>query len=149
VASLAGIAGAALAVWIGQSRWRTRLLIAGHGTLACALVLFAVGDSDWMFAASAILLQIAWSFTAPFLLALAAATGAPGSMMSSANFVLGAGLTAGPLLTGNLLELPGAFVLAAAASGLLLGAGTILLAWCTSVGADAPRDGGDQGVPAS
>jgi predicted MFS family arabinose efflux permease len=148
-ASLAGIAGAALAAWIGQSRWRTRLLIAGHGTLACALVLFAVGDSDWMFAASAILLQIAWSFTAPFLLALAAATGAPGSMMSSANFVLGAGLTAGPLLTGNLLELPGAFVLAAAASGLLLGAGTILLAWCTSVGADAPRDGGDQGVPAS
>lgn len=149
VASLAGIAGAALAVWIGQSRWRTRLLIAGHGTLACALVLFAAGDNEWVFAASAIVLQIAWSFTAPFLLALAADTGAPGSMMSSANFILGAGLTAGPLLTGNMLELPGAFSLAAAAAGLLLLAGTIVLAWSVRGAPAAPRDGGAQGAPAS
>jgi hypothetical protein len=141
--SLTGIFSAILAAWIGQSRWRTRWLLAGHSTLACALALFAAADSDWAFAASVILLQLAWSFTAPFLLALAADAGPPASMMSAANFILGAGLTAGPLLTGNLLELPGTIRLAAAASSGLLVASAMLVAWCAQVRVGARCDPGN------
>jgi predicted MFS family arabinose efflux permease len=74
-----------------------------------------------------VLLQAAWSFTAPFLLSLAAEIEPAGSLMIPANFVLGAGLAAGPLITGFVLEANGGFGAAAGLGTLLLLAGLILL----------------------
>lgn len=128
-ASMISLLGALLAGWIGHSARRHRFILAGHLLLASAFLLFAIADTEPIFAASVILLQIAWAFGAPFLLSLSAAIEPRGSLMIPANFALGAGLAAGPLLTGLMLDTRSGFPLAAAASGAMIALG--LLALCS------------------
>ena len=140
IASFVGIAGAALAAAIVRYGHSVRCLLIGHATLACGLTLFATASGATGFACAAVLLQLAWSFAAPFLLARVATCGSPAPMMSAANVTLGAGLTAGPLLAATLLERPGHFVLAIGVALALLGMGALLLIF-------GPRPPG-QDVPA-
>jgi predicted MFS family arabinose efflux permease len=138
-ANIAGIGGALLAAWIGQSRARTLLIVAGHGQMVIVLGLLASANSAIAFAVFALLLQFAWSFTAPFLLAQAAVAGQPDETMGAASCVMGAGLAVGPILTGALLERQGGYPLAAAGSGVLLVAALLLLAWLVSTGRTRAR----------
>ena len=134
VSNLAGIGGALLAAWIGRSRARTLLIVTGHGLLAIVLGLFAVANSALSFSIFVLLLQFTWSFTAPFLLAQAAAVGQPDETMGAASCCMGAGLAVGPILTGVLLERPGGYAFAAAGSGMLLTAALLLVSWQVSAG---------------
>jgi predicted MFS family arabinose efflux permease len=139
-ANIVSLLGALLAAWIGHSARRHRFILAGHMLLALSLLLFAIADTGPIFAASVILLQIAWAFGAPFLLSLNAAIEPGGSIMIPANFALGAGLAAGPLLTGFLLDMHSGFVLAAAASGAMIAMGLLALWSGTRVSAYLPPD---------
>ncbi len=127
-AMIISLLGALLAVWIGHSARRYRLILAGHLLLAFSFVLFALADTEPVFAAAVVVLQIAWAFGSPFLLSLSAEVEPAGSLMIPANFALGAGLAAGPLLTGLILDLHPGFSIAAAASGAMTALG-LLVGW--------------------
>jgi predicted MFS family arabinose efflux permease len=106
-AYLLSIGGAGMASRIGaMDRSRLLLTVIGHVALAMAAVLFAVKGGLTVFIAFAVVLQLAWAFTAPLLLAAAAAIEPAGWLMAPANFILSAGLSAGPLLAGPLIERP-------------------------------------------
>ena len=79
-------------------------MAAGQVGLVVAIVLFAVEAGLVGFAAFAITLQLTWAFTAPLLLAMAGEIEPAGSMIAPATLIIGAGLTAGPLVAGPLLE---------------------------------------------
>jgi len=125
IATIAGIGGAALASVIGRSRTHAARL--GHATAALAILLFAMNAGTAIYVAAICLLQIAWCFTAPFLLAICATSGRADAMMSATNLTLGAGLAVGPLMAGQLLETPGAFVSVSLGAGALLTTGVLFL----------------------
>jgi len=139
-ANIVSLLGALLAAWIGHSARRQQFILAGHLLLALALLLFAIADAEPIFAASVILLQIAWAFGAPFLLSLNAAIEPGGSVMITANIALGAGLAAGPLLTGFMLDMHCGFVLAAATSGAMIAMGLLALWSGTRASSYLPPD---------
>ena len=127
LANAIGMSGAMLAAAIAGRGWTVHCLLIGHAVLAGALLMFATAQQVWAYTLAVVLLQFAWSFAAPFLLAQVAACGSAAPMMSLANVVLGAGLTAGPLLAGAMLERPGRFGPAVGAALALLAAGAMLL----------------------
>lgn len=122
------LAGAGLAAWLGIAPRCRHLAVIGHIGLGIALALFAVAGGIGSFTLFAVVLQFAWAFTAPLLMALVAEIEPVGSMIASATFVTGAGLMLGPLIAGHLFELhggPGVLALCFAAvvsgSAVLLG----------------------------
>jgi predicted MFS family arabinose efflux permease len=98
LANLAGLAGALLAARISDPGQR-RALVAGHGLLAVSLALFA-WPGEWSFLPCAILLQFAWSFSAPLLLAGIGPSSDAEKDMGRANICIGAALAAGPAIAG-------------------------------------------------
>ena len=107
VATLCGIAGAALAAWIGQRGSRLPVLLAGYALMLAAIALLAGQPGIVRYATAAFLFKFAWTFALPFILASLAAADRSGRLINAANLVIGGGLALGPLLAGHLIQAGG------------------------------------------
>ncbi|MDN7428653.1 MFS transporter [Burkholderia sp. AU16741] len=107
IASVIGIAGAALASCAGGRLARRALLAAGYALLAASLVALAAMHDAAGYSAAIFVFKFAWTFVLPFILATVAQIDASGRLVATLNFVIGAGLAAGPLLAGLMLDAGG------------------------------------------
>ncbi|MGU3777078.1 MFS transporter [Burkholderia metallica] len=120
IASVMGIAGAALASCAGGRVARRAMLAAGYALLAGSLVALAVMRHAGGYSAAIFAFKFAWTFVLPFILATVAQIDTSGRLVATLNFVIGAGLAAGPLLAGLMLDAGGSmrvlFMIATAVS---------------------------------
>lgn len=107
IASVMGIAGAALASCAGGRLARRAMLTAGYALLAAPLVALAVMRQAGGYSAAIFAFKFAWTFVLPFILATVAQIDTSGRLVATLNFVIGAGLAAGPLLAGLMLDAGG------------------------------------------
>ncbi|WP_126228052.1 MFS transporter [Burkholderia ambifaria] len=107
IASVMGIAGAALASCAGGRFARRAMLAAGYALLAASLVALAALPDAIGYSAAIFAFKFAWTFVLPFMLATVAQIDTSGRLVATLNFVIGAGLAAGPLLAGLLLDAGG------------------------------------------
>ncbi|KWE22683.1 MFS transporter [Burkholderia cepacia] len=107
IASVMGIAGAALASCAGGRLARRAILTAGYALLAASLVALAVMRQAGGYSAAIFAFKFAWTFVLPFILATVAQIDSSGRLVATLNFVIGAGLAAGPLLAGLMLDAGG------------------------------------------
>ncbi|RQS18750.1 MFS transporter [Burkholderia sp. Bp8998] len=107
IASVMGIAGAALASCAGGRLARRAMLAAGYALLAASLVALAALPHASGYSAAIFAFKFAWTFVLPFILATVAQIDTSGRLVATLNFVIGAGLAAGPLLAGLLLDAGG------------------------------------------
>ncbi|MET1536794.1 MFS transporter [Burkholderia sola] len=107
IASVMGIAGAALASCAGGRLARRAMLAAGYGLLAASLVALAALRDTGGYSAAIFAFKFAWTFVLPFILATVAQIDTSGRLVATLNFVIGAGLAAGPLLAGLMLDAGG------------------------------------------
>ncbi|MBN3777974.1 MFS transporter [Burkholderia sp. Ac-20345] len=107
IASVMGIAGAALASCAGGRLTRRAMLAAGYALLAASLVALAVMRHASGYSAAIFAFKFAWTFVLPFILATVAQIDTSGRLVATLNFVIGAGLAAGPLLAGLMLDAGG------------------------------------------
>ncbi|WDS03935.1 MFS transporter [Burkholderia ambifaria] len=107
IASVMGIAGAALASCAGGRLARHAMLAAGYALLAASLVALAALPDAIGYSAAIFAFKFAWTFVLPFMLATVAQIDTSGRLVATLNFVIGAGLAAGPLLAGLLLDAGG------------------------------------------
>ncbi|MBN3744497.1 MFS transporter [Burkholderia sp. Se-20373] len=107
IASVMGIAGAALASCAGGRLARRAMLAAGYALLAASLVALAVMRHAGGYSAAIFMFKFAWTFVLPFILATVAQIDTSGRLVATLNFVIGAGLAAGPLLAGLMLDAGG------------------------------------------
>ncbi|UTP23537.1 MFS transporter [Burkholderia sp. FXe9] len=107
IASVMGIAGAALASCAGGRLARRAMLAAGYALLAASLVALAVMRHAGGYSAAIFAFKFAWTFVLPFILATVAQIDTSGRLVATLNFVIGAGLAAGPLLAGLMLDAGG------------------------------------------
>lgn len=104
IASVMGIVGAACASTIGGRVPRLAMLVCGYAILAFALASLASRPGTAGYCAAVFAFKFAWTFVLPFILAAAAKHDRGGRLIASLNFVIGAGLAAGPLIAGVLLD---------------------------------------------
>ncbi|WP_175927274.1 MFS transporter [Burkholderia cepacia] len=107
IASVMGIAGAALASCAGGRLARRAMLTAGYALLAASLVALAAMRQAGGYSAAIFAFKFAWTFVLPFILATVAQIDTSGCLVATLNFVIGAGLAAGPLLAGLMLDAGG------------------------------------------
>ncbi|KVH57283.1 MFS transporter [Burkholderia cepacia] len=107
IASMMGIAGAALASCAGGRLARRAMQTAGYALLAASLVALAVMRQAGGYSAAIFAFKFAWTFVLPFILATVAQIDTSGRLVATLNFVIGAGLAAGPLLAGLMLDAGG------------------------------------------
>ncbi|AIO75543.1 MFS transporter [Burkholderia multivorans] len=107
IASVMGIAGAALASCAGGRVARLTMLWAGYALLAASLVALAAQPRATGYSAAIFTFKFAWTFVLPFILATVAQIDTSGRLVATLNFVIGAGLAAGPLLAGLMLDAGG------------------------------------------
>ncbi|UEP33539.1 MFS transporter [Burkholderia ambifaria] len=107
IASVMGIAGAALASCAGGRLARRAMLAAGYALLAASLVALAALPHASGYSAAIFAFKFAWTFVLPFMLATVAQIDTSGRLVATLNFVIGTGLAAGPLLAGLLLDAGG------------------------------------------
>ncbi|AXF20917.1 MFS transporter [Burkholderia pyrrocinia] len=107
IASVMGIAGAALASCAGGRVARRAMLAAGYALLAASLVALAAMRHTGGYSAAIFAFKFAWTFVLPFILATVAQIDTSGRLVATLNFVIGAGLAAGPLLAGLMLDAGG------------------------------------------
>ncbi|KVL50767.1 MFS transporter [Burkholderia cepacia] len=107
IASVMGIVGAALASCAGGRLARRAMLTAGYALLAASLVALAVMRQAGGYSAAIFAFKFAWTFVLPFILATVAQIDTSGRLVATLNFVIGAGLAAGPLLAGLMLDAGG------------------------------------------
>ncbi|WP_175703740.1 MFS transporter [Burkholderia ambifaria] len=121
IASVMGIAGAALASCAGGRLARHAMLAAGYALLAASLVALAALPHAIGYSAAIFAFKFAWTFVLPFMLATVAQIDTSGRLVATLNFVIGAGLAAGPLLAGLLLDAGGTMhaLFAAATAGAI------------------------------
>ncbi|WP_193098565.1 MFS transporter [Burkholderia sp. Z1] len=107
IASVMGIAGAALASCAGGRLARRAMLAAGYALLAASLIALAAMRHAGGYSAAIFAFKFAWTFVLPFILATVARIDTSGRLVATLNFVIGAGLAAGPLLAGLMLDAGG------------------------------------------
>ncbi|KWO47259.1 MFS transporter [Burkholderia sp. MSMB1459WGS] len=107
IASVMGIAGAALASCAGGRLARRAMLATGYALLAASLVALAAMRDTGGYGAAIFAFKFAWTFVLPFILATVAQIDTSGRLVATLNFVIGAGLAAGPLLAGLMLDAGG------------------------------------------
>jgi len=107
IASVMGIAGAALASCAGGRVARRTMLWTGYALLAASLVALAAQPRATGYSAAIFTFKFAWTFVLPFILATVAQIDTSGRLVATLNFVIGAGLAVGPLLAGLMLDAGG------------------------------------------
>ncbi|MBN3823745.1 MFS transporter, partial [Burkholderia sp. Ac-20384] len=86
---------------------RRAMLAAGYALLAASLVALAAMRHAGGYSAAIFAFKFAWTFVLPFILATVAQIDTSGRLVATLNFVIGAGLAAGPLLAGLMLDAGG------------------------------------------
>ncbi|MDN7863800.1 MFS transporter [Burkholderia multivorans] len=107
IASVMGIAGAALASCAGGRVARRTMLWTGYALLVASLVALAAQPRASGYSAAIFTFKFAWTFVLPFILATVAQIDTSGRLVATLNFVIGSGLAAGPLLAGLMLDAGG------------------------------------------
>jgi predicted MFS family arabinose efflux permease len=100
LAPFGGMAGSAIAGTLGTK-------FGSAGPLACALTILAIAVTglghhpDWhLYVVSCLAVLLGWTLSIPFLLGAIARIDHRGQLTATANIVIGAGLTAGPAISG-------------------------------------------------
>lgn len=127
MATVAGIAGAALAAVINQATDVRRTIAIGYAILLAGTAAFAWPSSPAIFFAGALAFKFAWTFVIPFVLSTIGRLDRDGSMIADINLVVGLGLALGPGFGGLLIEEVGGFNALLLVEGLLL-----CLAWISA-----------------
>jgi predicted MFS family arabinose efflux permease len=104
-ASVMGIVGAACASLVAGRVTRLAMLLTGYALLVGSLAGLAMEPGPIGFMAAVFVFKFAWTFVLPFILAAAAKHDRSGRLIASLNLVIGAGLAAGPLMAGVLLDM--------------------------------------------
>ena len=128
IATLFGVVGAALAAFTPARLGNLGPLEVGVCILLAALAVPVGPLSGGVYAGSAILFKVAWTFTLPFLLGSLSKVDASGRLLVLANIIIGLGLASGPGVAAGLVR-PGVFsgVLLLGVCGVLLCGGAFLL----------------------
>lgn len=124
-ATVAGLAGAALAFLVGNRLPHRPLLVAGYLGILLGAGLLHGARNPLGFAAGCCMLSLAWNFSVPYVFAAIAGRDKTGRLMGIASLAFAAGLASGPPLAGMVLDslglealFPG--VLAGVALGMVL-----------------------------
>lgn len=127
IASLFGIAGAAIASIIGGHGKRLGFLIIGYAILLLSIALMFGAPALIRFSIAACIFKFSWTFVLPFILAVIGSIDPSGRAIATVNLIIGGGLAVGPIIAGWLLQQSGSFhlpliveILAAFISFLLL-----------------------------
>lgn len=128
IATLFGVVGAGLAAFMPVKLGNLGPLEAGVVVLLAALAIPFGPLTGGVYAGSAILFKVAWTFTLPFLLGALSKVDASGRLLVLANIIIGLGLASGPAVAASLVR-PGVFsgVLLLGVVGVLLCGGAFLL----------------------
>lgn len=119
LATLMGILGSLCATVIGERRTRSAMIVFGGGLMLLSIVLLIGHVDPLRYAVAAMVFKFSWTFALPFILASIASMDRTGSVMNSANIVIGAGLAIGPVLAGDILQ-SGANILAVLSTSMVL-----------------------------
>jgi predicted MFS family arabinose efflux permease len=103
-ATVAGLAGAALALLVGNRAPRRHLLIAGYLGIALGAGVLHFARHPLGFAAGCCVFSLAWNFSVPYVFAAVAGRDRTGALMGVASLAFAAGLALGPLLAGMVLD---------------------------------------------
>ena len=110
VASLAGIPGSLLVVWLGDRWGRIRPITLGVGVLVLSAIMLSYETlSATSFVVALILLGAGWGFVLPYIQAIQAKLGANGNVVATGLFFTFAGISFGPALFGRIAEQWGYF----------------------------------------
>lgn len=103
-ATVAGLAGAALAFLVGNRLPHRPLLVTGYLGILLGAGLLHGARHPMGFAAGCCMLSLAWNFSVPYVFAAVAGRDNTGGLMGVASLAFAAGLALGPLLAGMLLD---------------------------------------------
>jgi MFS transporter, DHA1 family, inner membrane transport protein len=122
IASLLGIAGSLTATATGARLPRNISLVLGYGAMTASVAALLGVPGLIRFTAAAFVFKFVWTYLLPFILASVADLDNDGRLMSTANLMIGGGLTIGPAIAGQLIEQSGhiSAMLVVSASFLLL-----------------------------
>lgn len=109
IATLFGIAGAAVASAIGNRGKRELFLIIGYGLLILSIILMLNMPAFDRYFLSACIFKFAWTFVLPFILAAIGSVDPSGRAIATVNLIIGGGLAVGPIIAGWLLQQSGSF----------------------------------------
>lgn len=122
IASLFGIAGALIAVYLG-GRWaRQAMLLVGYAILVLSIVGLATIEGGTAYIVAICAFKFAWTFVLPFIVAEVAGRDPSGRLVASTTLIIGTGLSLGPLFAGIMLDAAwslNAVFMAAAACGFV------------------------------
>jgi MFS family permease len=122
--TIGGLLGAGAAAWLGTSRGRAGPLLGGIAISTVSMFFIAMAALPLTYVAHQIIWGIAFLFTTPYILGVAAALDPGGRWAAAATGVSSAGTALGPLLGGLLAAsagwLAGAVALCGAAAVLLM-----------------------------
>lgn len=109
IATLFGIAGAAVASAIGNRGKRIVFLFIGYALLLFSIVLMLNDPAFARYYVAACIFKFAWTFVLPFILAAIGAVDVSGRAIATVNLIIGGGLAVGPIIAGWLLQQSGSF----------------------------------------
>ncbi len=118
-ATVLGLGGAAAAAWLGTRRGRAGPLLLGVVVSTASMTGLALATTVSLFVLTQLVWAVAFFFTTPYLLGVAAALDPAGRWTSAASGMSAAGSALGPAAAGLLAANPGALATAIAAAGLL------------------------------
>jgi MFS transporter, DHA1 family, inner membrane transport protein len=122
IASLLGIVGALAAAAMGGRLPRIVSLALGYGAMIVSVAALLGVPGLVRFATAAFVFKFIWTYLLPFILASVAELDNDGRLMSTTNLMIGAGVTIGPLVAGQIIERSGgtSLMLAVSMSSLII-----------------------------
>jgi MFS family permease len=102
--NFSGLLGSVVAAWLGTRRGRTAPLAFGVGTTALAQWFLVNASSGTTYAVAQVGWGLAFYFTAPYMLGLAASLDRQGRWTVSAGAMMMLGAAMGPLMAGSAIE---------------------------------------------
>lgn len=118
-ATVLGLVGAGGAVWLGTSRGRRGPLLVGMALSIASMVALALAATAPVFVAAQLVWSVAFFFSTPYFLGVAAALDPAGRWTAAASGVSAAGSALGPLAAGLVGASPEGRAVAIAAAGAL------------------------------
>jgi predicted MFS family arabinose efflux permease len=106
-ATVAGIASALIATWIGETPRRRIILACGYVAMAASVLLLLGGPSLIQFVTAAVIFKFAWTLILPYLLSTLSTIGSGGQVMNTVNLMIGGGFALGPVIAGVFIDSTG------------------------------------------
>jgi MFS family permease len=105
--NFSGLIGSVAAAWLGTRKGRTAPLAAGVAATACAQWFLVNADSGTTYAVAQVGWGLAFYFTAPYILGLAASLDRQGRWTVTVGALMMLGAAIGPLMAGSAIEIWG------------------------------------------